>query len=172
MMLSIFSSGAVCAILGASLAVFLACIGSAKGVGRVGEAGAGLLCEDPSKFGGVLVLQLLPGTQGLYGFVVWFVAIFMKIGAYGWDKVFLPEANGGMSVATGTAIIMACLPIGIAGLISAIAQARVAAAGISILAKKPEAQGNAIVMCIMVEFYAILPFLASLLMLFGIPDPV
>jgi len=172
-MLAILNSGAVLAILGASLAVFLACVGSAKGVGRVGEAGAGLLCEDPSKFGGVLVLQLLPGTQGLYGFVVWFVAIFMKIGnEYTWEKVFNPVTEGGMSVETGAAIVMACLPIAIAGLISAIAQSRVAASGISILAKKPEAQGNAIVMCIMVEFYAILPFLASLLMLFNIPAPV
>lgn len=164
-MLEFFNSGVVLAILGASIAVGLACVGSAKGVGIVGEAGAGLLCEDPTKFGGILVLQLLPGTQGLYGFVVWFVAIFLKID---FATAFKSVAEGGMSIETGAAICMACIPVGIAGLLSAIAQGRVAASGISILAKKPEAQGNAIVMCIMVEFYAILSFLASLLVLFSI----
>ena len=156
-MFDFINSGAVLAILGGSLAVLMACVGSAKGVGLVGEAGAGLLSEDPSKFGGVLVLQLLPGTQGLYGFVTWFVAVFMNI-----DRL------GDMSVETGAKILMACLPIAFGGLFSAIAQARVSAAGLTILAKKPEAQGNAIVMAIMVEFYAILSFLASLLLLFSI----
>lgn len=155
-MFEFLNFGVVLAVLGASLAVGLACVGSAKGVGIVGEAGAGLLCEDPSKFGGILVLQLLPGTQGLYGFVVWFVAIFMKVDFTG------------MTVEAGAAVLMACLPVGLGGLLSAIAQGRVAAAGISILAKRPEAQGNAIVMCIMVEFYAIISFLASLLVLFNL----
>lgn len=156
-MLPFLNSGAVLAILGGSLAVFMACIGSAKGVGLAGEAGAGLISEDPSKFGGVLVLQLLPGTQGLYGFVTWFVAVYMNL-----DKLAT------MTVETGAAILVACLPIAFGGLFSAIAQGRVSAAGIGILAKKPEAQGNAIVLAIMVEFYAILSFLASLLVLFSI----
>ena len=59
---------------GAGLAVGLSCVGSAKGTGIAGEAGTGLLSEDPSKSGKVMVLQLLPGTQGLYGLVVWFFA--------------------------------------------------------------------------------------------------
>ncbi|MFA7533758.1 MAG: V-type ATP synthase subunit K, partial [Tissierellaceae bacterium] len=56
--------------LGIAVAVFLSGIGSAKGVGLVGEAASGLMIEEPEKFGKSLVLQLLPGTQGLYGFVI------------------------------------------------------------------------------------------------------
>ena len=162
---AVFNIGAVLAVLGASLAVGLACIGSAKGTGLVGEAGAGLLTEDSSKFGGILLLQVLPGTQGLYGFVVWAITFFLKLD---FTTIFLPVEQGGLTLATGAAIGMACLPIGIAGLLSAIAQGRVAAAGVSVLAKKPEAQGNAVVMCIIVEFYAILSLLASLFMILQI----
>ncbi len=145
------------AFLGAALAVGLACVGSAKGVGIVGEAGAGLITEDPSKFSGILILQILPGTQGLYGFVIWFFAVFVK----------MPELTktADMTIAQGAYILAACLPIAIGGLLSAIAQGRVAAAGVGVIAKRPEAQGNAILMAVMVEFYAIISFLASLLLL-------
>lgn len=61
--------GLVLAILGAVMAAFGGGVGSAKGVGIVGEAAAGLVAEDPSKFTKVLILQILPGTQGLYGFI-------------------------------------------------------------------------------------------------------
>ena len=61
--------GTVIATIGAALAVILSGIGSACGVGMVGEAGAGVVTEDPSKFGQILVLQLLPGTQGIYGLI-------------------------------------------------------------------------------------------------------
>ena len=68
--------GLALALLGAGLAAVLSGIGSAKGTGIAGEAGTGLLCQDPSKFGKVMILQVIPGTQGLYGLVVWFFAIF------------------------------------------------------------------------------------------------
>ncbi len=68
--------GLALALLGAGLAAVLPGIGSAKGTGIAGEAGTGLLCQDPSKFGKVMILQVIPGTQGLYGLVVWFFAIF------------------------------------------------------------------------------------------------
>ena len=66
--------GLAIGFLGASLACGLCCAGSAKGCGLAGEAGTGLLSEDPSYFGKVLILQVIPGTQGLYGLVVWFFA--------------------------------------------------------------------------------------------------
>ncbi|MDR1692614.1 MAG: V-type ATP synthase subunit K [Oscillospiraceae bacterium] len=162
--LGFLNNGWFLAMLGAALAVGMACVGSAKGTGLVGEAASGLLSEDNSKFGSLLVLQVIPGTQGLYGFVVWFVATLMKIPQ-------LQDQAGGITVEQGAAIFAACLPIALAGMLSAIAQGRVAAAGVSIIAKKPEAQGNSFVMCIVVEFYAIISFLASLLMLFSI-NPV
>ena len=70
------NAGLYIAVIGASLAVALACAGSGKGVGIVGEAAAGVISEDPGKFSSCLILQILPGTQGLYGLVVWFYALF------------------------------------------------------------------------------------------------
>ena len=147
--------GLAMAMLGAGLAVGLSCVGSAKGTGIAGEAGAGLLSEDPSKSGKVMVLQLLPGTQGLYGMVVWFFAL-TKMGIL-----------GGVAPATiqdGMNIFVACLPMAIGGLLSAIAQGRVAAGSINILAKKPDDWSKGLILCGIVEFYAILSLLASMLM--------
>ncbi len=148
------------ALLGSGLAVGLSCVGSAKGTGIAGEAGTGLLCEDPSKSGKVMVLQLLPGTQGLYGMVVWFFALirmnFMGNAA---------AVAGSMTVQQGLAFFAACMPMAIGGLLSAIAQGRVAAGSINILAKKPDDWSKGLILCGIVEFYAILSLLASMLML-------
>ena len=138
-------------LLGAGLAALLAGIGSAKGTGIAGEAGAGLVSEDPSKFGKAMILQVIPGTQGLYGFVIWFLA-FGKL---------VP----GMNVAQGLQVLSACLPIAFGGLLSGIAQGKVAAASINILAKKPDDWSKGMILCITVEFYAILSLLASFMML-------
>ncbi len=148
--------GLALALLGAGLAVGLSCVGSAKGTGIAGEAGTGLLSEDPSKSGKVMVLQLLPGTQGLYGMVVWFFAL-TKIGIMG--------GTTPSTVAEGMNVFVACLPMAIGGLLSAIAQGRVAAGSINILAKKPDDWSKGLILCGIVEFYAILSLLASMLML-------
>ena len=145
--------GTAIAYMGAALAAALACVGSAKGTGINGEAGAGLITEDPSKSGKVMILQVIPGTQGLYGFVIFFLA-FLKI-----------SGAGDISLINGAAVAFACLPIAIGGLMSAIAQGKVAAASINILAKKPDDWSKGMIMCIVVEFYAILCLLASFLML-------
>ena len=152
--------GMALGFLGAGLAAALCCIGSAKGTGTAGEAGTGLLCEDPSTFGKVLILQVIPGTQGLYGLVVWFFACF-QMGMLNGTAV-------GMSVMEGLQYFVACLPIAIGGLFSAIAQGRVAAGSINILAKQPDHWSKGMVLCITVEFYAILSLLASMLMLLWI----
>ena len=152
--------GLALALLGSGLAVGLSCVGSAKGTGIAGEAGTGLLCEDPSKSGKVMVLQLLPGTQGLYGMVVWFFALirmnFMGNAA---------AVAGSMTVQQGLAFFAACMPMAIGGLLSAIAQGRVSAGSINILAKKPDDWSKGLILCGIVEFYAILSLLASMLML-------
>ena len=148
-----FGGGAL-ALLGAALAAALACVGSAKGTGIAGEAGAGLVSEEPGKSGKALILQVIPGTQGLYGFVIFFVA-FSKVSG----------VIGALTVQQGLQILSACLPIGIGGLLSAIAQGKVAAASINILAKKPDDWTKGMIMCVIVEFYAILCLLASFLML-------
>ena len=148
-----FGGGAL-ALLGAALAAALACVGSAKGTGIAGEAGAGLVAEEPGKSGKALVLQVIPGTQGLYGFVIFFLAF---------NKVSGSVAS--LSVQQGLQSVSARLPIAIGGLLSAIAQGKVAAASINILAKKPDDWTKGMIMCVIVEFYAILCLLASFLML-------
>ena len=153
-------AGAFFGFLGAALAAGLACVGSAKGTGIAGEAGTGLLCEDPSKFGKVMILQVIPGTQGLYGLVVWFFAVF-RMG-------LLDGTAFDMTVQEGLRYFVACLPMALGGLFSAIAQGRVAAGSINLLAKKPDDWSKGMVLCITVEFYAILSLLASMLMIINI----
>ena len=148
------------AFLGAALAVGLCCIGSAKGTGMVGEAATGLLSQAPEHFSKCLILQVLPGTQGLYGLVVWFFALF-TMGAFSGGIVPL-------TVTEGATIFAACLPIALGGWLSAIFQGRVAAASVNVVAKKPDDWAKGIILCGIVEFYAILSLLASMLMLLWI----
>ena len=152
--------GIVFALIGIALAVALAGCGSAIGVKIAGEAAAGVVSVDPSKFAKVLLLQLLPGTQGIYGLLVGFLAL-AKIGILGGSPVDLSLSNGLL-------IFAACLPIAIVGLISAINQGKTSAASIGIVAKKPEQFGKAMLFPAMVETYAILALLASILAVNGI----
>ncbi|MCY6484660.1 V-type ATP synthase subunit K [Clostridium aestuarii] len=150
------NGGLIFALLGAALATLMPGIGSAKGIGIVGEAATGVITEDPDKFGKALILELLPGTQGLYGFVTTII-ILSKIGLLGGN---LADVSWGV----GFAIFLASLPIAFAGWKSAIAQAKTAAAGMTILAKKPEHVMKGVLLSVMVETYALLGFVSSLLM--------
>ena len=150
--------GVVYGLLGAAIAVLFAGAGSALGVGIAGQAASGVVTEDPSKFAKVLIMQLLPGTQGLYGLLVGFITL-SKIGILGGGGVEV-------SVQSGLMILAACLPI--VGLISGIAQGKTAAASIGIVAKKPEQFGKAMLFPAMVETYAILALLISFLAVSGI----
>lgn len=147
--------GIVLAVFGAILAALMAGIGSAKGVGMVGEAAAGVVTEDPSKFSKVLILQLLPGTQGLYGLLTAVLAL-SQIGLLSGNPVPL-------TIYQGLLYLAACLPIAIVGYFSAIAQGRTAVSGVGIVAKRPDQSGKAISMAAMVETYAILALLISIL---------
>lgn len=153
-------TGLAIALLGAGLAACLAGAGSAVGTGIAGEAGAGLVTEDPSKFGKAMILQVIPGTQGLYGLAVFFLAI---------SRMGLLDGTAlDLSFVDGCRYFAACLPIAIGGLISAIGQGKVAAASVNLLAKNPDHWAKGMVLCITVEFYAILSLLASMMMLFSL----
>ena len=143
------------AFLGAALAVGLCCIGSAKGTGMVGEAATGVISMAPENFSKCLILQVLPGTQGLYGFV----ALFIVLGQVG----ILSGSPVAVTVSQGLAFFAACLPIMLGGWLSAIFQGRVAAASIGIVAKHPEASTKGIIFCGIVEFYAILSLVATIM---------
>jgi len=152
--------GIILAIAGAVLAISVAGIGSIFGVRLAGEIGAGLVSEDPEKFGKILLLEALPGTQGIYGFLTAFL-VMLKIGLLG---------AGGVTITTsiGWQLMLACLPIAFTGLFSGIMQGKVSAAGVNIVAKQPAASGKAIVLAAMVETYAVLGLLASVLLINGI----
>ena len=152
--------GMALALLGAALAALMAGIGSAIGVGMAGQAAAGVVTEDPGKFSKVLILQLLPGTQGIYGFLIAFLTL-LQIGVIGGGDVQV-------STTKGLLYLLACLPIALVGLWSAIRQAKAAVSCIGLIAKRPDQLGKAIILPAMVETYAILALLVSILAVFGI----
>lgn len=153
------SFGLVFAITGAVLAALLSGMGSAHGVGVAGQAAAGVITEDPSKFGKVLILQLLPGTQGIYGLLIAFIAL-SQIGVLG--------GNSDISLAKGFMYFAACLPMAFVGYFSAVHQGNTSVAAIGVVAKKPEQFGKAMIFPAMVETYAILALLISILSITGI----
>ena len=153
--------GTSLAFLGAALAVGLCCVGSAKGTGLVGEAATGVISVAPENFSKCLILQVLPGTQGLYGMVAWFF-VLLTLGVFGGSGLKAVSFEQGLS------IFGACMPIALGGLLSAIAQGRVAAASINIIAKRPSEFAKGIIMCGIVEFYAILSLLATILLLMNV----
>ncbi len=149
--------GTMLALLGAALAAGFAGSGSAIGVGIAGESGAGVMTEDPGKFGLVLLLQALPGTQGIYGLLTAFFVI-LKVGLLGGEPVTV-------GLWQGVGILFACLPIAVAGYFSAIAQGKTSASCIQMIAKRPEETGKAVILPAMVETYAVLALLMSIILL-------
>lgn len=146
-----FIDGQLLALLGATIAFLVTGIGSSKGVGMAGQAGAGVLTEDPSKFGSVVILEALPSTQAIYGFVIAFLII---------GKI-TPD----MALMEGLHLLVAGIPVGFVGWISAIYQGKVATSGIQLIGKRPEALGSAITLALMVEMFAILSLIVSILMI-------
>ena len=146
--------GIVFALAGAVLAALMGGIGSAVGVGMTGQAAAGVVTEDPSQFGKVLILQLLPGTQGIYGLLIGFVTL-TQIGILG--------GSADLSLAKGLLYLAACLPMAIVGMVSAKWQARASVSSISLVAKRPVQFGKAMIVPAMVETYAVLALLISIL---------
>ena len=120
--------GIALALLGAASAALFAGIGSAIGVGRAGQAAAGLVTEDPSQFSRALILQLLPGTQGIYGLLIAFIAL-SNIGLLG------GQVNTSMSTGTGLMYLFACLPMAFVGLVSAMQQSKASVASIGLVAR-------------------------------------
>ncbi|MCI5687335.1 V-type ATP synthase subunit K [Anaerovoracaceae bacterium 42-11] len=152
-------TGNVFALMGAAVAA-LAGIGSAMGVGIAGQAAAGVLAEDPKKFGKTLILQALPGTQGIYGLLMAFL-IFIRIGLLGGGMAELTLSQGLYILASG-------IPIGLVGIWSGVAQGKAAAAGIMLLGKRSDQMAKGIIYAAMVETYAIFALLISILMLFNL----
>ena len=153
--------GIVFALIGAVLAALMGGIGSAIGVGMTGQAAAGVVTENPSLFGRVLILQLLPGTQGIYGLLIGFVTL-TQIGILG--------GSADISLSKGLLYLAACLPMAIVGMVSAKWQAKAAVSSISLVAKKPDQFGKSMIFPAMVETYAVLALLISILSITSIAN--
>ena len=146
--------GIVLACAGAAICASLAGCGSAIGVMAAGKAAAGVTSENPDLFGKVLVLQALPGTQGIYGFLI-------AIGSLGGAPVNLTAAQG-------WSFFFAAMPMAICGLISGICQGNAAVGAIHMTGRQPDASGKGITMTALVETYAILALLVSILAITGV----
>lgn len=145
------NTGMVMSGLGIALAVVLSGTGSSKGVGIAGEAASALLKDNPELFAKALILQALPSTQGIYGFVVGFFILL--------------NTSAGMDPSMGWYYLMAGLTVGIAGLTSGPAQGRVSVSGIQTIAQREEVNIQTAIFSAMVETYAILGFLLALFMI-------
>ncbi|NPV54428.1 MAG: V-type ATP synthase subunit K [Firmicutes bacterium] len=154
--------GTILGFFGIAIAVALPGVGSAIGVGLVGTAGSGVVTEDPDKFGQILLLQVIPGTQGIYGLLSGLL-LMGKLNVFSFGNPLM------LTTHEGALVVMAAIPVAIVGWFSAIHQGKVAAAGVGVAAKRPEELGKAVTFAAMVETYAVLAFLATLLLIFGIP---
>ena len=130
-------------IMGLAICMILSGAGSAIGLYKTGSAAAGVLAEDGKKFSKVIVLALLPATQGIYGFVL----AVMKLGL----------------VANGWSLYMAMLAMGVNGLVSAYLQGKTAAACIYAVGKNAAGSGKYVLFPAMIEFYAILSLVLGIM---------
>ncbi len=152
--LSEIFSGAGVTLLGGAICAAVTGIGSARAVGSVGQVASGALTENPDSFGKLVVLQALPGTQGIYGLVIWLLTMVLSN---------FQAAGASMSLGKGFLYLLCTLPMTLVGYWSAVYQGRVAADGIGLVARRPEDQTKALTMAAMVETYAILALLVSIL---------
>lgn len=151
--------GNTLAILGAIITITISGYGSAKGIMMAAEVADGVMSEDPDKFGKLLVMVALPGTQGIYGFVTG-ILVFIKIGIIGTP---IP-----VSLTPGIQIFFVCIFQAFIEWNSAIFQGKVAASGVAMTGKKPEASMKGVIMAVLVETYAVLGLLAGILGVRGI----
>jgi len=142
--------GQIIGILGIAACVLLCGIGSALGLYKTGTAAAGDLGEDPKKFGKVLVLVLLPATQGIYGFIIGIIAS--------------SSLDAAMTVTQGWAMFGAVMPMALSGLITGIFQGKSAVNCIYAVGKQESLGGKLIIYPAMIEFYAILGLIISIML--------
>ena len=153
------SLGLILVFVAATLSAMLGFIGSAIGMGHAGEAAAAVTAEKPDSFGKLLLMQALPGSQGIYGLVGAFLILNFS-GVLG--------GTAEITTAVGTQYLIAAIPIGLAGFISAIYQGRVSVAGISTIAKDDSLSAKAMVLSAMVETWAIFGVLITFILLTSI----
>ena len=146
--------GYMIALFGIAACVLFCGIGSCIGLYKTGTAAAGVLGEEPKKFGKVMVLVLLPATQGIYGFIIGLIAS--------------AQLKAGMDTVSGWAVFAAVMPMAISGLVSGFMQGKCAANCIYAVGKQESLSGKLIVYPGMIEFYAILGLIISIMLVGGL----
>ena len=147
--------GYTIALIGIAACVLLCGIGTCIGLFKTSTAAAGVLGEDPKKFGKVMVLVLLPATQGIYGFIIGIIA----------SSGLVAE----MTVASGWSVVGAVLPMAISGIVSGFYQGKSAVNCIYAVGKQESLSGKLIVYPGMIEFYAILGLIISIMLVGAVP---
>ena len=152
--------GNALALIGAALAVGACCMGSAFGVFHVQRASCGVIAEKPEKYSKTLILQLIPSSSALYGFIVAFLVLV---------KAVLANDGSYYSVDQGLMVLGGCLAVAIAGTTAAIAQGKVCASAVVMVGKRDDALGRAITMAVFTELFALFGLIISILCVLLIP---
>lgn len=142
------------AMLGAALAVVLTGVGASIGMSWVQQAAAGLVSEEPEKYGKTLILQLIPSSNALYGFVVGFLVLV--------NMPFMGGA-GYATIEEGLIVFACCIPVAVVGLFSCLAQSKVCVAGVHMVGKRVELSGRALTMAVFIELFALFALIISIL---------
>lgn len=146
------------ALIGAALAVGLCCTGSAFGMFYVQRASCGIVAEKPEKYSKTLILQLIPSSSALYGFIVAFLVL---------TKVVLASAS--YTLNEGLMVMGGCLAVAIAGFTAAIAQGKVCASAAVMVGKRDDLLGRALTMSVFTELFALFGLIISILCVLLIP---
>ena len=137
------------AYVGIALMTGLTFIGSSYGVTICGNAVVGAMKKNPDALGTYIALSALPSSQGLYGFVGYFMM-----------QKFLVDS---ITMLNATAVFGAGLVLGFAGLFSAIRQAEVCANGIAAIGQGHDVFSNTLILAVFPELYAIVALAATFL---------
>ncbi|MDI6900994.1 MAG: V-type ATP synthase subunit K [Anaerosomatales bacterium] len=151
-------SGVSWAVMGAALAAIGGGIGSAIGITTISNTASGIVTEDSEKFGRVLPLAAMPGTQGIYGLIT---AILVMV----FFNILGASAEPAIAGETGFKIFLACLPVAALCLVSAIYQGMTAVGAAGMVARRSEDSGKALIFPALVETYAVFALITSILML-------
>lgn len=149
-------SGIDWAYLGAAVAATGGGIGSAIGITLVSNAATGVVTEDPDKFGRILPLAAMPGTQGIYGFIT-ALLVFIFFGVF--------EGAVDITAHEGLRVFFACLPVAFVCMVSGIYQGATAVGAAGMVARRDEDAGRALIFPALVETYAVFSLIVTIIMM-------
>jgi len=144
-------NGNILGAIGAALAIGIAGYGSAKGLGIAGNTASGVTGENEENFSSALILEALPQTQVVYGFII---AVLIVLGIMG----------GGMTLEKGMVAMVASMVVGVSG-VSALLQGKVAISAIVAAAKNPRVKGKVLLFVVMPEIAALFGFVIAIMLL-------